>query len=206
MRSAFSHWIIYNNIGFNEFIAVYTTIFTIQIKVYNTFRAPEHSYMPIPKQYFSCLSQCVIWFTSSFICACFLNFLKQNYTIGILFLTVFHTAQHLIFIHTLICYQWFSCIVFHCIHCHQVIHALVHGHLDLSQGRASLSVVAELLINILEYSFMVFFFCLFQRIFEPWGKKYLVWLTPLNTLPVLRHESFSFTNFVALIFVVLISF
>lgn len=60
LRSAFSHWITYNNIGFNEFIVVYTTIFTIQIKVYNTFRASEHSYVPIPKQYFPCLNQCVI--------------------------------------------------------------------------------------------------------------------------------------------------
>lgn len=40
--------------------------------------------------------------------------------------------------------------------CDLVIHALVHSHLDLSQGRASLSVVAELLINILEYSFTFF--------------------------------------------------
>lgn len=60
LRSAFSHWIMYNNIGFNEFIVVYTTIFTIQIKVYNTFTAPEHFYVPIPKHYFSCLSQCMI--------------------------------------------------------------------------------------------------------------------------------------------------
>lgn len=41
-------------------------------------------------------------------------------------------------------------------YCDLVIHALVHDHLDLTQGRASLSVVTELLINILEYSFMFF--------------------------------------------------
>lgn len=55
-------------------------------------------------------------------------------------------------------------------HCGLVIHALVHGYLGDFQSRASVSVVAELLINIIEYSFIFFSI----RIFGSLGKKYLV--------------------------------